>query len=79
MDEVRCCPYCDNEMEKGYINNPRTQLVWKKNDDFLDFRFAWTVKKGEVNLGGKYGFLTGAVAIAYKCEICEKVIIDYSE
>lgn len=69
------CPYCNNEMELGYIQcrdgvtwTPKKQLV-----SALSF-----LGKGGVSLtnGAHHNSKT---VYAYKCSECKKVIIDYSQ
>ena len=69
------CPYCNNEMDLGYIQcrdgvtwTPKKQLV-----SALSF-----LGKGGVSLtnGAHHNSET---VYAYKCSECKKVIIDYSQ
>ena len=61
------CPYCNNEMEQGMIYD-RIQVRWQKDNSLFP---------KTVNLS-KAGFFGGS-AVAFLCENCKKVIIDYSE
>lgn len=69
------CPYCNNEMELGYIQcrdgvtwTPKKQLV-----SALSF-----LGKGGVSLtnGATHNSQT---VYAHRCGECEKVVIDYSQ
>lgn len=65
------CPYCNNEMEKGYI-------------DQTDFRFPleWYTSKRETGFFQKnkskikLTSLTENAITAYRCAECRKIIID---
>ncbi|MBR2412906.1 MAG: hypothetical protein IKB13_00205 [Clostridia bacterium] len=68
------CPYCNNEMEIGYIQcrdgvhwTPKKQLVAA-----LSF-----LGKDSISLANGAADNANTV-FAYKCGACEKVIIDYS-
>ena len=68
------CPYCQNEMELGYIQcrdgvtwTPKKQLI-----SSLSF-----IGKGAFSL--ENGAADNSTAVyAYKCADCKKVIIDYT-
>lgn len=68
------CPYCQNEMELGYIQcrdgvtwTPKKQLI-----SSLSF-----LGKGAVSL--ENGAADNSTTVyAYKCADCKKVIIDYA-
>ena len=69
------CPYCDKEMESGYIQcrdgihwTPKKQLVAA-----LSF-----LGKGRVSLANGEDDDWG-VAITFICRDCKKAIIDFSE
>ncbi len=69
------CPYCNNEMDLGYIQcrdgvtwTPKKQLVAA-----LSF-----LGKGSVPLANGADD-NSRVVYAYKCGECKKVIIDYSQ
>ena len=66
------CPYCDNEMGKGYISQTdfRYPLEWypaKREPGFL------ASNKGNVKLTNI--FKNGHIVV-YRCEQCKKMIID---
>lgn len=68
------CPYCNKELQKGYITSDARAIAWRK-------------EKYESSLAGKgdgvqlsRNIMGGAATIpnAYCCKSCEKIIIDYS-
>ena len=66
------CPYCDNEMEKGYISQTdfRYPLEWypaKIEPGFL--------ASNKVNVKLTNIFKNGHIVV-YRCEQCKKMIID---
>lgn len=68
------CPYCDKEMELGYIQcrdgitwTPKRQLVASLS--FLG-RDSISLAKGAAD--------NSSAVYAHKCNDCKKVIIDYS-
>ena len=71
------CPYCQKEMEPGFIQS-RDSLVWSNTKRLVA---ALPLTHGElINLADNpgYGF-SGNTATAYCCKKCKKVIIDISE
>ena len=67
------CPYCGNEMSKGWVQSARRVLftTTKKESGFL-FK-----AKGDVVLTTN-NFIDPS-CIAYHCGTCKKVVIDYEE
>lgn len=67
------CPYCQNEMAKGYIQC-RDDIVWSpKKSLFPTFSF---FNEGATQLYNDPDLLSNAV-VAHICRDCKKVIIDY--
>ncbi len=69
------CPYCNNEMELGYIQC-RDGVSWTKEKTpvaALSF-----LSSSAVILASGGGPLSGAVIEAYRCPSCKKIIIDYA-
>ena len=66
------CPYCNNEMKKGYIDQTdiRFPLEWYPADRETGF---FKSRKGYVKLTS--AFKDGSIT-AYRCEGCRKIIID---
>ena len=70
------CPYCNNEMKKGYIQcrdgvtlTPKKQMVAALS----------SFGSGAIQIGKDSGLVSNSVAEAYHCNVCKKVIIHYSE
>ena len=70
------CPYCNNEMQKGYIQC-RDGVTWTPKKQWVA-AFS-SLGAGAVPLGKDNGLSPNSVAEAYHCGTCKKVIIDYSE
>ena len=66
------CPYCNREMEKGYIEQTdfRFGLRWAPANRGNGF---FVSTKKDVKLTAA---LKGGHVIAYRCEGCKKIIID---
>ena len=68
------CPYCGKEMKLGYIQC-RDGVVWTlKKQPMASLSFLGKESTWLNNGPGKR-----SVTYAFKCEDCEKVIIDYSK
>lgn len=69
------CPYCNQEMENGYITSDANFIAWRKEKH----ESAW-VRKGE-GIQLARNILGGAVSVnnAYCCNSCKKIVIDYSQ
>ena len=70
------CPYCNSEMEQGFIQSPQ-ELSWKKGAKRPVLGRA-AFHEGSVVLS-ELSFMKGSAVIAYLCRDCKKVIIDYSD
>lgn len=67
------CPYCEKEMEKGYIQC-RDGVHWTSKKVFA----AALSEFGKDSLSLENGAgRNNSVVYAYKCDDCKKVIIDY--
>ena len=68
------CPYCDKEMELGYIQC-RDGVTWTPKKQLV--AALSSLGKGSVSLAN---ITTGnaRTVYAYKCGECKKVVIDYS-
>lgn len=65
------CPYCKNEMKKGYIAGDRLSLRWMPSEVEKMSLIKWLKR------GVKLSYvLDGNCVDAFYCEQCEKVIID---
>lgn len=60
------CPYCKKEMEKGYIQS-RDGLGWNKKKRMVSAFSGWSADQRLLS-----------VQVAYKCEGCKKIVIDFS-
>ncbi len=70
------CPYCSKNLIKGYIKTGGEVITWSsdpKRKPILSSR--WKVFENEVKLG-TYHYFKGGRVCAYRCENCEKIIID---
>lgn len=66
------CPYCDEEMEQGYLQAMR-RIAWVKQIH----KVSLLPKQGEVLLeNNTFG---DAVFSAHICKKCKKVLFDYSD
>ncbi|MBQ7326905.1 MAG: hypothetical protein IJW93_05475 [Clostridia bacterium] len=68
------CPYCNEEMRKGYIKSYKDALKWYPDTPNENGLFARS-KEG-VKLTS---FWTGSSATVHRCEKCKKLIIDESD
>ena len=68
------CPYCENEMELGYIQS-RDGVHWTSKKGFGATLSVFS--KNSTSLANGAG-RNSAVVYTYKCSDCKKVIIDYS-
>ena len=67
------CPYCGKEMEKGYLQ-ARDGIAWNKKERRVA---ALSMMGSDLALAKASGIYSGAVAIAYNCKECKKIIVDY--
>ena len=70
------CPYCEKEMEQGFIQSHH-EISWKKGDKRPLFGRA-QFHEGSVILS-ELSFMKGSAVTAFLCRDCQKVIIDYSD
>ena len=61
------CPYCNKEMEKGYIQS-RHGLGWNRKKRVLAIDSAWFADQP-----------LEYESVAYRCEDCKKIIIDHEQ
>lgn len=69
------CPYCGQEMEKGYITTDARSIAWRKEK----YESALVAKGSNgIQLSRK---MVGACNLdnAYCCKSCKKIILEYSE
>ena len=70
------CPYCEKEMQKGFIYNARDSLRWYPGE--TDTSGMWMEKEGSVMLA-KLSWVTGAEAESWYCPDCRIVITPVPE
>ncbi len=70
------CPYCHNDLIKGFIYSPRT-LSWT-TAKLKSFSESFLTKEGNIVLS-ETGLLHPARVIAYHCSSCRKLIISYGD
>ena len=68
------CPYCDNEMLRGYIQC-RDGVNWTSKKHWVAALSAFG--KDAIPLGKDDGPMMNITAVAYNFEQCKKVIIEY--
>ncbi len=68
------CPYCEKEMEKGYIQC-RDGVHWTPKKVFV----AALSEFGKDSVSLENGVGNNRAVYAYKCGDCKKVIIDYEK
>ena len=64
------CPYCQQEMEQGYLNS-RSPVLWSREVSGLPF----STSREDVMLGGKLGLVMRPQA--FLCRTCRTVITKY--
>lgn len=69
------CPYCDEEMEKGYIVSDAMTMAWRK-EKHKSARVRG--KEDGVQLSRQM-FGASVLDNAYCCKNCKKIVLDYSE
>ena len=66
------CPFCDGEMEKGFLQSG-SMMVWVKKKHY------WSLyPKGDEILVDK-NYLTGCAVPAWICKKCKKIMLEYAE
>ncbi|MDO4531940.1 MAG: PF20097 family protein [Bacillota bacterium] len=68
------CPYCQNDMEKGFIQC-RDGVTWTPKKQWA--AALSSLGKGSVSLENGTG--NNRTVFAYRCAACRKVIIEYTE
>jgi len=67
------CPCCGSEMIKGYVVSARRILFSTEDNECL-----FDIKSKEDVVLSSHNW-TGPTCIAYHCDKCQKVVIDYSK
>ena len=65
------CPYCETEMEQGFIQGIRG-VIWSKYKK----RLFLIAEDDDIDIAT--GFWFGSYAAACHCRKCKKIIIDYN-
>ena len=65
------CPYCESEMEQGFIQGARG-VIWSKHKK----RLSLLAVDDDIDVTS--GFWFGGHADAYLCRNCKKILIDYN-
>ena len=69
------CPYCNQDMQKGYITSDARFLAWREEK-----HESANVKKGDgIQLAKKVVGGAATVSDAYCCKACRKIVIDYAK
>jgi hypothetical protein len=65
------CPYCNEEMKKGYIQSPRQKIFWgeEKRKIFI------TPSGTDVSLSE--GIVNNPAVESYCCQKCRKIIVEF--
>lgn len=71
------CPYCNEMMEEGIIQDQH-EINWLPKDAKFKFLGSSLFHKGSLVLS-EFSFLKGSSVVAYRCDRCKKIIIDYSQ
>ncbi len=66
------CPYCNQELKKGYIYGDRYALKWLEAEKNL---FLGLFVKGGLIVSDHKSMRPKV--LAYNCEVCKKMIVDY--
>ena len=69
------CPYCNGEMKLGYIQC-RDGVIWDTKKRMV--AALPSLRNDSVYLGSGDGPFSGSSALAYNCEECKKIVIDYT-
>lgn len=64
------CPYCSEEMDRGYIQSAQS-IFWSKKKKKIFFSPRQSA--GDISIAGGFG---GSTQQAFVCPKCDKVIID---
>lgn len=70
------CPYCDKEMQLGYIQC-RDGLHWTPKKQKAAALSG--MGKGAIAIGNENGYMANSYATAFHCDDCKTVIIQYGK
>lgn len=71
------CPYCNEEMSKGYFTADSCALQWIPEES-KPASLRWNIAKGGIQLTEVPVMLVKRKE-AFACKKCSKIVIDYSE
>lgn len=68
------CPYCGNDMEKGYIQS-RDGVIWRKKKSAVSVLAVFAPDAVDIGTddGNPFG---GHFVVVYRCADCKKFLID---
>ncbi len=66
------CPYCEKEMETGFLGTGGNNLIW----DTKTHSLIWTPSKQGFTLAYRP---TGAYVEAFHCKDCKTILCQYEE
>lgn len=70
------CPYCSGQLRLGYIKTRNEIIIWSPSSRKKTFFSSkWYVGENNVALG-KFNYFKGCKKVAFKCDKCNKIIID---
>lgn len=67
------CPYCGNEMQRGYLQSGKP-IIWAKDEKALTFQVS-----GDNEYTVSHGLLEGCYAETYFCKNCDIFILEKRE
>ncbi|MEG0410082.1 MAG: PF20097 family protein [Erysipelotrichaceae bacterium] len=67
------CPYCNTEMEKGYMQGASRMMWTPKPHSFI----MALPKKDEIMFDS--GITKASLCTAYLCRHCKKIVMDYDD
>lgn len=67
------CPYCGEEMERGYIKSGRS-IYWGKDELVDPIYYPNDIKINKFSLGDLF---RGYSVEAYHCSSCKKIVVSY--
>lgn len=76
---IKKCPFFHRALELVYIKSNGEVITWSPNPKKKSiFTIRWHVYENEIKLA-LYSLIKGAKVEAYKCGICNKIIIDIDD
>jgi len=73
---IKKCPFCSQDLIQGYVKTKGEIITWSPNKERKPlFAPRWHIGENEIKLG-EYSFFEGGRVSAFKCDKCNKIIID---